>query len=61
VLTKYEAEERALRIWGEDVKLWGCINGKWSLDSRDKSHVMDQNGHPTCHHECKVLEELTCS
>jgi len=71
-VTKNEDYDRAAKIWGPRVKVfgkslppvsWGQANTlgltEWevSLGPRTPLHSLDQNGHPTCHDKCKRIEE----
>ena len=59
MITHFEALERIIYIWGAghwDIHPQG--NGTTYVSKEDAFHVLDGNGHPTCHQECKDSEAL---
>lgn len=58
-LTKNDALDRAKAIWGDGFKTATVEiseSGGASIETRLFYHILDANGHPTCHDRCKKLE-----
>lgn len=65
MMTRNEADERARRIWGDQVShvvpraKW--LPGEWVVHLYGgREHYLDGNGHATCHQECADAEVQVC-
>lgn len=57
-LTKFEAQERAQRIWKQPTQVSKHTGSDWWMVSTSDGeyHHLDENGHTQCHVACQQLE-----
>ena len=62
-MTQAEAIHLAEELWGAgNVAVEPCpgFPGEWLIETSDRPHIMDAQGHPTCHRSCIIrAEEIT--
>ena len=60
-MTRNEALERAQKIWGPGARIVVSTEDRYTVEiNRGDMHILDGNGHATCHKRCEQLEAKKC-